>query len=84
MWGKSMVTLIFWGAILFGVTKLFHVVTLSSFNRYLEHPSVMMILVGCSFLLSATAIKKLSQIFYRSRSNRNKSEKILTVNIRTA
>ena len=84
MWGKPMVTLIFWGAVLFGVIKLFHAATLSSFNNYLGHPSVMMILVGCSFLLSATAIKKISRFFSRSRSNRNKSEKILTVNTRPA
>ena len=34
MWGKPMVTLIFWGAVLFGVIKLFHAATLSSFNNY--------------------------------------------------
>ncbi|MFZ0610954.1 MAG: hypothetical protein WAM73_01805 [Desulfobacterales bacterium] len=79
-----MVTLIFWFAILFGVTKLFHAMSLSPFSSYHGHPSVMLVLVGCSFLLSAMAIKKISHFFSRSRSNQKKSEKLLTVNTRPA
>ncbi|MFZ0241545.1 MAG: hypothetical protein WAL90_07845 [Desulfobacterales bacterium] len=79
-----MVILIFWFAILLGVTKLFQAVTLGPFNSYHGHPSVMMILVGCLFLLSAMAVKKISQFFSRSRSNRKQADKILTVNTRTA
>lgn len=84
MWGRSMVVLIFWFAILFGVTKLFRAVTLNPFNSHHDHPAVTMILVGCSFLLSAMAIKKISRIFSRILSKQKERKKMLTVNTRPA